>query len=296
MKYKVLSQSQVDQFIETGYVKVEEAFPRKQALAVQDFLWDRLAEHAGVIKDDPSTWTQPMVHLKEIYDEDVFQACSTERLADATEDVVGEGRWASRGQKTHWGWWPVNFAVGADKPWDVPTNGWHWDGQQFKHSVTAPDQGLLLLPHFSEVRSQGGGTVIAPGTHEVVARLLAEYDEPVDQPIALQRFRTETPWVSELTGLTPPAPGNEDRIQRFMKTKYVDDHGTKLWVEEITADPGDVIIAHPFLYHSAAQNLSGKPRFMCNRTASLKEPMCLNRPDGDYSAVEISIRRALKMA
>ena len=74
----------------------------------------------------------------------------------------------------------------------------------------------------------------------------------------------------------------------------VDDHGTHLQVVEVTAEPGDVILCHPFLYHAAAQNLTGTPRFMCNRTTPLREPMELNRADGHYSPVEESIRRALR--
>ncbi|HET7559455.1 MAG TPA: phytanoyl-CoA dioxygenase, partial [Limnochordia bacterium] len=57
--------------------------------------------------------------------------------------------------------------------------------------------------------------------------------------------------------------------------------------------PGDVILCHPFLFHAASPNHSGRPRFMCNRTTPLKARMAFDRPEGDHSAVEISIRRAL---
>lgn len=290
MSLKVLTETQVEQFIDRGCVKLEEAFPRKQALAAQDFLWERLAER-GVAKDDPATWTEPMVHIKEVYTDPVFQACETERLADAVEDLVGAGRWAGRGKPAQWGWWPVNFAVGADRAWDVPTGGWHWDGQQFRHSVTAPDQGLLLLPHFSEVGPHGGGTVVAEGSHEIVARLLSEYPDGVEHPEALDRCRREHPWLAELTGVTPG--DGAPRVEKFMERTTVDEAGTSLNVIETIASPGDVILCHPFLYHAASQNLSGVPRFMCNRTAPLRELMQLERPDGDYSPVEISIKKAL---
>ncbi len=295
MSYKIISKEQAEQFIEIGHFRLEEAFPRKQALAAQDFLWDRLAER-GVRKDDRTSWTEPMVHIKEAYRDPVFQACQTERLSDAIEDLVGVGRWAGRGKPSGWGWWPVNFAVGADRPWDVPTGGWHWDGQQFRHSVTAPDQGLLLLPHFSEVGPRGGGTLVADGSHHVVARLLNEYTEAVEHQEALARCRKEHPWLAELTGVTTATPEiAQDRVAYFMNRTITDDWGTSLHVSETVAAPGDVIFCHPFLYHAASQNHSGVPRFMCNRTTPLSAPMNLARPNGDYSPVEISIRHALKM-
>lgn len=295
MNYRVLSTEQVERFIETGHVRLEEAFPRKQGLAVQDFLWERLAER-GVRRTDRATWSEPMVHLKEVYTEPVFQACQTERLSDAIEDLVGVGRWAGRGKPTGWGWWPVNFAVGADRPWDVPTGGWHWDGQHFRHSVTAHQQGLLLLPHFSQVGPRGGGTLVADGSHGIVARLLNEYPDGAEHQEALARCRKEHPWLAELTGVTTTEEVAKDRVGYFMDCTVPDDHGTPLRVSETTAGPGDVILCHPFLYHAASQNHSGVPRFMCNRTTPLAAPMNLSRPDGDYSPVEVSIRHALRMA
>jgi hypothetical protein len=296
VSYRVLSEEQVEQFIERGHVRLEEAFPREQALAAQDLLWERLAERNGVRRDDPATWTEPMVHLKEVYTDPVFQACQTERLSDAVEDLVGRRRWAGRGKPAQWGWWPVNFAVGSDRPWDVPTGGWHWDGQQFRHSVTAHQQGLLLLPHFSSVGPRGGGTLVADGSHHVVARLLAQYPDGVEQPVALDRCRREHPWLAELTGVTTTPEITENRVAYFMDRAMTDAHGTTLRVSETLAEPGDVILCHPFLYHAASQNHSGVPRFMCNRTTPLAAQMNLSRPDGDHSSVEIAIRHALGAA
>ncbi|MEO7720152.1 MAG: hypothetical protein ABIY70_28515 [Capsulimonas sp.] len=289
MSNRVLTDEQIAGFIDRGYVKLEEAFPREQALKAQDFLWDRLARR-GVRKDDPGTWAAPMVHLQEGYTDDVFAACMTERLEDAIEDLVGKGRWADRGENLGWGWWPVNFALGADKPWDVPVNGWHWDGIQFRHRVTSPDQGLLLLPHFSSVVSRGGGTLVAEGSHKIVARFLAKHPEGMEISDALPQCSQEHPWLSELT---QGSGVGVDRILRFMDTATTDALGTELRVVETTSEPGDVWFCHPFLYHAAAQNHSGAPRFMCNRTTPLKSPMALDRADGNYSPVELSIRQAI---
>jgi hypothetical protein len=52
------------------------------------------------------------------------------------------------------------------------------------------------------------------------------------------------------------------------------------------------MLAHPFMFHAASQNYSGKPRFMCNHAAPLTEPMNLQRTNGNYSVLELSIRKA----
>jgi hypothetical protein len=318
VKSTVLSQDQIEQFIDRGYTRLEEAFPAERALEAQKLLWNKVEEKSSVRLEDRSTWTKPMVHLQEGYDDPVFRDCMTDRLSDAVEDLVGRGRWQHYGDRTiGWGWWPVNFSLGADQPWDVPANGWHWDGIQFTHTVDAPDQGLLLLCMFSEIGKHGGGTLVAEGSHQVVARFLNQHPQGISVHDGIKQVNATHPWIHELTsgGVDPYAPGQSAdtaklnapptplpvdgipyRVHKFMRQETIDADGTRLRVAETTANPGDIFLCHPFLYHAASQNHSGKPRFMCNRTTPLKERLKFNREDGDYSAVEISIRRALKMA
>lgn len=306
LAYQVLSAAQVDGFIARGWTRLEEAFPRAAALAVQDYLWERVAER-GPRRADPATWSEPMVHIKESYREDVFTACATERLAGAIEDLVGRGRWAQRDRPAAWGWWPVNFALGADRPWDVPTGGWHWDGQHFRHFVDAPDQGLLLLCVFSDVRPQGGGTLVAEGSHQVVADFLRGHPEGLGLAEAIQLCNRRHPWLTDLTGargpVDPAAPVYAERaaaapvggrVGRFMGRGERDAAGRSLRVIETVASAGDVFLCHPFLYHAASQNHLRVPRFMCNRTTPLRERLRFDRADpADHSPLEESIRQAL---
>jgi hypothetical protein len=305
MPFNVLSPSDVEQFIELGYVKLPQAFAAERAMAVQTFLWHKLAER-GVRKDDRATWTKPLVHIKEQFNGAVFQACETERLAGAVEDLVGEGRWRTKGGEANWGWWPVNFAVGAERAWDVPTGGWHWDGMHFRHTVDAPDQGLLLLCIFSEVAPRGGGTLVAEGSHRSVARFLRQHEDGIAYKRAMKTFPTSHAWFQDLTqsrvrtfwwgsrqGVRQPE-AVPDRLSHFMGRTFVDPaDDTPLRVVELTAAPGDVFLCHPFLYHAASPNHSGRPRFMCNRHTPLSEPMRFNRPDGRYSPIELSVKRAI---
>lgn len=290
MAYQTLTEAQVAQFEEDGFLKLEGAFPRESALAAQDFLWERLAA-LGVRKEDRATWTEPMVHIKEAYADPVFQVCQTDRLTGAIEDLIGRGRWGGKGRPTHWGWWPVNFAVGADKPWTVPTGGWHWDGIQFKHFVDSPDQGLLLLPMFSETGVRGGGTLVAAGSHRLVARLLAQHPEGLDIGAAIGLCNQANAWLAELTGKTKTVT---DRSAYFMGQAQTDEAGKPLRVVEATASPGDVYLCHPFLYHAASPNHSGVPRFMCNRTTGLTGRMNVHTLTADSSPVERSIYNAIQ--
>ncbi|MFC5531436.1 phytanoyl-CoA dioxygenase family protein [Cohnella yongneupensis] len=300
MVAKVLSPEQIEQFKELGWVKVESAFPRETALACQQFLWNKLRDR-GVDQEDPSTWNVPMIYMQEAYRSPEFDRCNTARMADAIEDLIGPGRWTDRGVygiddvKSTWGWWPVNFSLGADKEWNVPQEGWHWDGIHFRHFVDSPDQGLLCLCIFSEVGAKGGGTLVVEGSHKLVARFLSQHPEGLESQAAIDSLNRQHSYLAELTGLINSTEEfNEYRVQKFMNTWHTDENGFRLRVVETTASPGDIILCHPFLYHAASQNHSGVPRFMCNKTTPLTERMNLDRSNKDeYSPLELSIRDAL---
>jgi hypothetical protein len=290
MSPKVLSKAQIEQFMELGWVRLEQAYSEKDALAAQNYVWTQV-EKRGVLRDDPGTWTQPMVRMNENYDTPEFRACKTERLRDAIEDLIGEGRWAIRDQPIGWGWWPVNFSSGAEREWDVPTEGWHIDGIHNPQYIDSPEQGLLLLCMFSEVGPGGGGTLVAECSHNIVANVLAEHPEGLSVK-EVMAHACEHPWLAELTGKVPNT--DPSRVNRFMNEVCVDGSGNHLRVVETTGGPGDVIIGHPFVYHAASQNKSGNPRFMCNNQAPLIDKIQLHREHGeDYTALELSIRRSI---
>jgi ectoine hydroxylase-related dioxygenase (phytanoyl-CoA dioxygenase family) len=198
--------------------------------------------------------------------------------------------------------------MGADRPWDVPRNGWHYDGIHFRHYVDSPDQGLLLLCLFSDIRHKGGGTFAVEGSHHLVARILKDHPEGLESREANQLSR-QHPYIAELTGANEQsqeqpkdiyaeveeAPAADlNRIDKFLNTTYHDPEGYSMRVIETTGAPGDAILCHPFLIHSPSQNHLRVPRFLCNRTTPLKERMNFNRPNlEDHSPLELSIRRSV---
>lgn len=297
---RVLSEEQVEHFIRKGYVRVKAAMPREQALEAQNYLWDKLAEQASVDRADNSTWTQPMVNLRETFRSEAFDRCNSVRFADAIEELVGDRRLLQRhvfgegDELPGWGWWPINFSYGKEESWAVPKTGWHWDGIQFRHYVDAPDQGLLCLCLFSDIGPRGGGTLVVEGSHRPVARFLARWQEGIELNDAVPAFMSEHPYFAVITGRNESDATPEQRVETLMNLSYVDEDGTELRVIETTGEAGDVILCHPFLVHAASPNHSGIPRFMCNRTSPLKERFRIAATDAaDESPLERSVRLAL---
>ncbi|MGH8326087.1 MAG: phytanoyl-CoA dioxygenase, partial [Steroidobacteraceae bacterium] len=53
-------------------------------------------------------------------------------------------------------------------------------------------------------------------------------------------------------------------------------------------------LCHPFLVHAAQRHRGSVPRFMAQQSLGLRGPYRLDREHGAYSAVEVSIRKALE--
>lgn len=252
---KVLSASEIEQFIELGYVVIREAFPREISREVLPWVWEQM----NLKPDDPAGWKQAMVHVRKFFVGGAFEGVYTPRLRGAVDDLLGEGRWQVPNRS---GWWPVRFPGFESKPWKPPESGWHIDGIQFHHHINAPDQGLLGILIFSDIEPGDGGTAISLRSHREAARILAK---------------------SEPTGLTPGEFSNQ--VAALPRPEVL----------EITGRIGDVALMHPFMLHSASANTGSKVRIVTNKCFPLHEPMRLDRPvESDHSPVEEAIRRALR--
>jgi hypothetical protein len=255
MTSNVLSTQQIEAFVELGYCTLPEAFTARQASAASRCVWRRMEEKAGIREEDPSTWPESYDIEEHLTDSEVL-ACFTDRLADAVEQLLGPNRWCGIRK---WGLWPVNFWFGANQPYDFPTSSWHIDGNWFRHSIDCPLQGLLLVGLFTDIEPQWGGSILAGGSHKRTACVLAEHPEGI----------THLDLFAEV--LTEPL-GN---------------------FHEVTGAAGDVVLAHPFLFHTRGIKRHGPPRIISNTEASLRERMRFDRGDDDYSILERSIIRAL---
>lgn len=313
MNNKLLSNEQIEQFIEKGWVKIEEAIPHGASLKAQEEIWEILFERYQIDKLNKKSWSKSFIQLSENYKHGAFQACNSEKLILGIEELLGEGRIEYLyGENFSFGWWPINFSLGNQSNWNIPIGGWHWDGMHFRHFLNSPEQGILLLIFFSDVSERGGGTLVAEGSHKIVARFLSQFPEGIEYKDAIPLLNRSHPWLAELTNSFGDVTDSdvkliyttdqinmdkfnaEDRIEKFMNRTYIDNESTKLRIVEMTGKAGDVVLCHPFLYHSGSPNHSNTPRIMCNLNVPLKEKMRFDRSsEDDYSVVEKSIIQAL---
>jgi len=261
---RVLSDAQIEQFIQDGFVKIERAFPRELADEGRAILWRDMP----CDPDDPSTWTRPVIRLGYYGDEPFKSAVNSPRLHAAFDQLVGRRRWKPR---QNLGTFPVRFPSPddpGDAGWHIdvsfpgPTGSWNEtkDFSDWRANVTSRGRALLMLFLFSDVGETDAPTRIKVGSHRDIARRLE--------------------------------PAGEAGLSHAM----LDQFGAGLRRPEalMTGEAGDVYLCHPFLVHAAQMHRGTAPRFLAQPPLHPAEPFLLERADGDYSPVEIAIRRGLR--
>ncbi len=247
--------SLVQRFIEEGFVRLEQAFPRPLAEECREILW----RDTGCNPRDPKTWTRPVVRLGDHAEAPFREAANTPRLRAAFDRIVGPARWAPR---TSLGTFPVRFPSRED-PGDA---GWHADASYYAEDgtprldVTSRGRALLMLFLFSAVREGDAPTRIRVGSHLEVASLLE-----------------------------PAGGAGMSFLELAEKLEVTERRPVALAVGE----PGDVYLCHPFLVHAAQPHRGTVPRVMAQPPLLPAEPLRLQREDEDYSPVEIAIRLGL---
>jgi hypothetical protein len=260
MPNRILADSDIEHFIQRGFVRVPGCFSRELALD-----WTRRAcERLYCKLDDPQTWPSgrmrppetQRVSFESIAPKAWQAACE---LVGGAERVLlpcswGDGLIINFGREPELEWHPPSARL---QPW----NNWHKDGDFFRHFLDSPEQGLLLIALFSDIEERGGGTYLACDSVGHVARYLAEHPE----------------------GVLPP----RGELTAEMATRCQD-------FVEATGSVGDVFFMHPFMLHSQSHNASHRIRFIINPPVKLREPMCFARarPE-EHSPVERAVQRAL---
>jgi hypothetical protein len=253
----MLSKSEIDEFIERGFIKLDAAFSSELASKGRDILWNDLP----VDRNDRSTWTLPVVRLGGYAQEPFRLAVNTPVLHEAFDQLVGKGRWLPRESL---GTFPVRFPS-EQKADDT---GWHADASfqgkdgSWRLNFTSTGRALLMLFLFSDIGPDDAPTRILVGSH-------------LDVPSLLQPYGDEGLSFIELAG-------------KLTTTLNRD-------IELATGKAGTVFLCHPFLIHAAQDNRIGSPRFLAQPPLLSAEPINLNRIDNAYSPVEIAIRIGLKL-
>jgi hypothetical protein len=249
----MLSQAEIDTFVMDGFVALRGAVPADVLEACQDEIWSELSSR-GVKREDPATWTDPVVRI-DCPESDAFAAAGTQPvLWEAFDQLIGAGRWWRR--RGVGGTIPVRFPS-RDDPGDA---GWHIEGSFSKNgdswvNYRSRQRGLLALYLFSDVDADSAPTRVRPGSHRDAARVLAPAgDEGMPFPQA--------------AGLAAQASADRPTVLA-------------------TGRAGDVIVCHPFLVHAASWPHTGRqPRIMAQPGVALPGQFPLEPP---LSPVELAI-------
>jgi len=259
---RALSDDQIQQFIQDGFVRIDRAFPRELADEGRAILW----RDTGCDPHDPTTWTKPVIRFGGYTQEPFMKAQSTPVLHAAFDQLVGKGRWRRRSGLG-------GFAVRFPSPDDPGDTGWHVDASfpgesgdpnetkdfsAWRVNVTSRGRALLMLFLFCDVSERDAPTRIRVGSHLDMARFLAPAGEVGMSHLVLDRMGADRPEVLA------------------------------------TGEAGTVYLCHPFLVHAAQMHRGSTPRFLAQPPLHPAEPFRLDREDGNYSPVEIAIRQALQ--
>jgi hypothetical protein len=251
-----LTAAEIEHFVAHGYVILRRALPR----ALTDWTVQHCFTRLGYDPADPTTWKEARIHMPGTTRRDCRELAP--RLWGAVCQLLGGAERIAEPYNIGDAY-IVNLREGADQPWRDPgpdCPGWHKDGDFFRHFLDSPEQGLLTIVAWTDMKHRGGATFIAPDSIGVVARKLAAHPE----------------------GLLPREIGTRELIQQCRE-----------FVEAV-AEAGDVYLLHPYMLHAVSQNMIGAIRIITNPPVHLREPMKFDRANpADHSPVERAILRGL---
>lgn len=266
-----LNSSDIDHFLQHGYVKIPNCFTRDASNNITSSVWTRL----GVSPSDKSTWSNIPNLVAGRVNMPSHSTFSAKEFApkawSAICDLVGGEERVSEENRTWNDGLIVNLGTDDNAGRDIrpqELQGWHVDGDFFVHYLDSPEQALLVIPLFTDIRPGGGGTFICPHAISHIARHLYDNPEGVSPrftPRSDPEFKMEKDlrWFNELAVSMPD--------EAFV---------------EVTGQVGDVYLLHPLMLHSASNNKLREVRIITNPPVSLREPFELQRGDGQYSVVE----------
>jgi hypothetical protein len=252
---KQLTESQVANFINEGFVKLDNAFPTQIADECRALLWNA----SGCDPNNPDTWTQAVIRIGELGHEPFKKAANTPLLLNAFDQLVGKGNWIP---KTTLGSFPIRFPSKAK----ATDTGWHVDASfpgtnpnnylEWRINLYSKGRALLMLFLFSDVSEQDAPTRIRVGSHLDVARLLKPFGEK---------------------GLS------------FMELAQQLDCTKDRKEVVATGKAGAVYLCHPFLVHAAQDHRGTVPKFMAQPPLLTVKDFNFHRADNNFCPVEKAI-------
>jgi ectoine hydroxylase-related dioxygenase (phytanoyl-CoA dioxygenase family) len=240
-----------EQFDTRGLVRLPGLIDRAAVEEMVDKLWRELARKDGVHRREPRTWrVERPAQFRALQDSGAFKAMGGPAVRAVLDDLMGRDRWEA---PEHWGQPLVCFPKPHGR-WDVPTQSWHLDlpAHPGNRNKLVGRVFLLLAP----LRPRGGGTLVALGSHRIVDRIVGRAGERLSSADVRKQLKSHHRWFHDLM---TPDKSRRDRTAGFMEAETEVD-GVALQIEEMTGEPGDVLLMHPSALHAAAPNMLTEPR------------------------------------
>lgn len=173
------------------------------------------------------------------------------------------------------------------------------------HFLDSPEQGLLVIPLFTDILPNGGGTWICDEGPARIGKWLVSYRDLCSfRRVCFRNTPSRCIADSERRGradkvvltqydhpngvgprMTPVPQADDPTLSFFNNTVQTCPSDS---FHEMTGEVGDVVLLHPLMLHSASKNGRRLARIITNPPVSLKEPFNFDRADAsEYSLVEL---------
>lgn len=256
-----LKTNQIDDFIDRGFTRIENAFSTETAAECRAILW----KNTQCDPHDPHTWTCPVIRIEEMGGEPFKKAANTEILHSAFDQLVGKGNWLPRQTL---GTFPIRFPSkepASDTGWHVDASFPGADVNNYLHwriNINSKGRALLMLFLFSDVSESDAPTIIRVGSHMDVAKILAPEGE------------TGLSFM-ELAGKLDSLPKHEHALA--------------------TGKAGTVYLCHPFIVHAAQDHRGATPKFMAQPPLLPMNEFKIHRPSKQLCPIEKAIVKGIGM-
>jgi hypothetical protein len=119
--------------------------------------------------------------------------------------------------------------------------------------------GALVISYIAAVPARSGGTLVVEGSPALIAGFLDSkpHLRTARMKVTRRALLQSDPWLRSLCFDWT----NEDWTALLPEGEHLVG-GVATRVGELTGEPGDVVIGHPWLLHTPAPNHGQRPRFM----------------------------------
>lgn len=271
----MLSSEQIQEFDRFGVLRIPGLIARADAEAMCARVWKALEHSCGTRRHDPRTWNAERVTgMHPLRKSEKFEEIGNPAVREILDQMLGRGNWQA---PDRWASLLVAFP-NSREPWELPHQTWHLD-----YPVSPEMRGLFALRIFTvlaPLQAQGGGTLIAAGSPRLFDRIAArEGTARLHSADARKALIREHPWFKMLCS----KDGGVDRVRRFMSAPSMVD-GVEVRVVEVTGEPGDAYLMHPWMLHNLSPNCAPTPRIQLNTTVYRSGVLATYFHPGDRTA------------